>query len=464
MTRAAECRRVAVLVAALAAASWRPAPVRPQPAGQEAQHAERGLAGVRGGAQPFSARLALRHAGAAGALEVRAAQSARTPLLVVRDWLPVGAVALALPVPAAPASAARAADLALLGALREAAGGLAARVEAVRTRTARCFVATALPEDLADLYAVMRRVAAGPLPQRHVEAAAARTGRAREFRQGSPHDRFEQLFAAHLAGTDRGAVRHPGPGAAGAATRADSAGPGASAATRPAALDAVSRAPATAWGDPAWVVVADRARPGLPAPPAGGDGAPPADARPFVLPRGSAETPAPGELASIREPAEVVTTWLGLAFEFAPGTTLQQADLARTLLAMRVGRRQDDAVYSFSAELGPAGRLLVELSASPEAAGAWEARIAEMLAAPTLEDPGPGPAALLRAARSRQSQAIADPAVAATTAADALIRGASPVQALARAGGETAPLAQDIAGVVRAPRLVLRVEYGAPAR
>ncbi len=397
--------------------------------------------------------------------------------MVVRAWAPVGAVVVALPVSASLApgdlAAARIADLAFLAALREAAGGVAASVEAVRTRTGRYFVATARPEDLADVLGVMRRVAGGPLPHGHVESAMARAFEVREFREGSPQDRFEQLFAARLSAAGPGGlgladepadpVDESARDSASAAATASAVGAATDEAPSAALLEAASAAPATAWGMPAWVVVADGPRPGLPSPVGGPVGPPETDSPPFVLPSGHGTT-APAGLVSVAQPAEVVTTWVGLAFELAPGTTLQQADFLRALLALRTERRLDDTVYGFSAEVGPAGRLLVQFSASPEAARAWEARIAETLAAPTLDGLGRGPAALLRAARSKRSQAVADPAVAAATAADALLRGATPAQVLALVRGGPAPSPEEVARVGRTARLVLRVEYGAPAR
>ncbi len=405
---------------------------------------------------------------------------AQLPLAVVaRDWLPVGAVALALPTPSprAPAeeAAARVADLALLATLREAAGGLAARVGLTHTRTGRHFVATAAPEDLPEVLRVMRQVASHPLPLRHVEAALARFAREREFRQGSPQDRFEQLFSAHLADAqaDDGAETPAAPAplvVPAAALPKPSNG-------LPETLAAKATAPPeTAWGSSAWVVVADSARARLldrlpsPAEPA----------QPFVLPSSRPSSPAqapslsnpsaPPRIATVREPAEAVTTWVGLAYGLAPGATLAQAELLRALLVAHLERQRYDALYALSAEVGPGGRLLVQFSAAPEAARDWESRIDEALASIAAEGPSGSEglerelAGLLRAVRGARSRMMSHPAHPARTAADALLRGATRQQALSLARNADPPGVEEAALAARGLRLEARVEYGAAAR
>ena len=405
---------------------------------------------------------------AAAVSPVAAAQSS---LLVVRDWLPAGVVALALPAPLAaqPADEAvvQVADLALAATLREAAAGLAARIGAARTRTGRFFVATAAPENLPELYGAMRRAAAQPLPRRHVEAAWARASRDRSFRDGSPEDRHARLFAARLGLLPSAEPAIP-------QLAAESGPP--SAAQEDSALAALfaraSRAPDEAWPRRAWVVVSDRDRPGLPrrvggpAEPRAQPAPPPRgvrDARDAVLMAANVDLPAePPPLVSVQETAEIVTTWVGLAYQLPPGTTLREAEFLRTVLELHAERRLAGDVYGFSAEVGPRGRLLLQFSAAPDTVRSVKAGIAEALATASAEGAGSDLAGLLRAARSRRSQRLASPQDVARTAAEALLRGAAPGQVLAFLRSRPVPSAERLAAIARAARLVVRVELGVP--
>ena len=405
------------------------------------------------------------------------------PVVVVRDWLPVGAIAMALPLPARAQRSpedqvvAQVADLALLRTLQEAMGGLAARVGKRRTRTARHFVATAAPEDLPEVLRVMRQVAAKPLPARHVEFASARFVRERGFRRGSPQDRFDQLFSAGLAGVQVGGeVDAP----AAPARPAGSLAASGNSLADPSSAAFVAKAtapPAVVWGPPAWVVVADTARARLLA----RDPSSATPAEPFVLPSlprppgdpvalPDAADPSRVRVATVRETAEVVATWVGVAYRLAPGTTLTQADFLRALLVAQLERQRDDALYALSAEVDLAGRLLVEYSATPEAARAWESRIDEALFAVGSED-GKSPsgtesrlARLFRAVRGDRNRRMANPAHVAQVAADALLRGATRPKVLSIVREARDVRAEQVARAARGARQEIRVEYGAVAR
>lgn len=387
------------------------------------------------------------------------ASAAQSSVLVVRDWLPAGVVALALPVPlpAGPGDEAvvEVADLALAAALREAAAGLAARLDASRTRTGRFFVATAAPEDLPRLYMAMRRATERPLPQRHVEAAWAKASRERGFRHGAPEDRHGRIFAARL-GLARpvGLDAAPLPAHPTGAANADSA--------LGALLAGAARAPDDAWERRAWVVVSDRERPGLPRS-LGGSSEPrtPPDAAP-PMPLGPDPSAGSRRLASVRETAEVVTTWVGLAYQLPSGATLGEGEFLRIALDLCVQRSLGSGVYGFSAEIGPRGRLLLEFSAAPDAVRSVEAEIAEALAATSAEGAESELARLWRAANSRRSQLLATPNHLARVAAEALLRGAAPRQAWSLLQSDPVPSPERLAAVAQAARLVVRVELGPP--
>lgn len=343
-------------------------------------------------------------------------------VVTTRPWLPVEAVALALPT--APTAGPPDQDLAnwtedraLLAAARQATTGRAASVELGRDDVARYLVATALPDDLDDVRRALERLTGEALPAPLVAAAESAARAALAFRRDSPGARFDMAFHA--------------------------------------LLDETGTAPAARVRDPSWVLVlGDRSAPHL-------DPAPRADTRSFlVAPR---RQPGSGPAQAVRRhvPAEVVTTWVGSAYRLPPETTLSQAHLLRTLLEDWLAPGLDPSLFEFAAGIGRDGRLLVRFSASPEAAAEWETRLDRAFSDLAAPEHGERVAALLRRARGVWSRRLADPAELAKAAASALARGSSPEQALAHLRDLLDPLPPgEIAATAQGAKLTARLVYG----
>lgn len=406
---------------------------------------------------PAHAGLRTGHAG------LPAGQSG-TPLVVVeRAWAASASAVLGLPAAAGGAAAERRAhritDRALLAALREATVGAPARVTLERDGSGRYFVATTAPDAVEEVLHTMRRVAASPIPSRHLAEAVDAVAWEDAFRVGSPRSRFDSAFASLSSGSGRVGGR-PAPG------NRDSAwvvvGPG--------LLSPPGPADALAWGE------------GLPAPSG-------------VALVGSRRHFVPGEPTRIELPADVVTTWVGSAYRFASATTLLEAHFLRLVLEGWMESLRDPSLYEFATEIDSSGQLLVRFSASREDASAWEARLDRAVAAvaeggnagpagdelaaegPAVDEPAAeGPAvdepavdgsnaqrvaALMRRAQGVWSRRMADPAACARAVAEALLRGASAEQAKAFvATPPIAPSQGSVAEAARGLRLTARVSYG----
>jgi len=342
-------------------------------------------------------------------------------VVTTRPWLPVEAVAVALPT--APAAgpdqdvARWAEDRALLTAARHATVGRAASVELERDDAARYLVATALPDDLDDVRRAFERLADEALPAALVAAAESAAQAALTFRRDSPGARFDAAFDALLDETG-------------------------------AAVPARVR-------DPSWVLVRrDASAPRL-------GPAPRPDTRPFLVAPRRWPTYGPAQAVRRHEPAEVVTTWVGSAYRLPPETTLSQAHLLRTLLEDWLVPGLDPSLFEFAAGIGRDGRLLVRFSASPEAAAAWETRLDRAFSDLAAPEHGERVAALLRRARGLWSRRLADPAELAKAAASALARGSSPEQALAHLRDLLGPPPPgEIAAAAQGAKLTARLVYG----
>lgn len=372
---------------------------------------------------------------------LRADQSGPPLLVVERAWSPAASAVLGLPAApggsAAEGRALRVADRALLAALGEAVAGAPARVRLERDGSGRYFVATTTPDALGEVLQAMRRVAAGPLPSRHLADAVEALAREAAFRDGSPKSGFDSVFASILSDADAVPSR---------------------------------RAPGVR--DSAWVVVGPGPR--SPAAVAGADargGDPPQPPGPALL--RSRRRLAPREPLRIEVSADLVTTWVGSAYHFPSGTTLVQAHFLRLVLEGWIESLRDPSLYEFAAEIDSSGRLLVRFSASRGSAGAWEARLDEALAsvAAVAEGgnaeagaPKPGAqriATLMRRARGVWSRRIADPGACARAAAEALLQGASAEEAKALvATPPISPSSASVAGAAKGLRLAARVLYG----
>lgn len=308
----------------------------------------------------------------------------------------------------------QAASRALLAAARDATAGRAATVELERDDAGRYLVATARPEELEDVRQALERLIAEALPAAFVAAADSAAGAATAFHRGSPGARFDAAFDALL----------------------DETGP----------------APSGGVRDPAWVLVRrDPAAPRLSQSPR--PDTPPFPAAPAVADRRPA--------AHRHVPDEVVTTWVGSAYRLPSETTLTQAHLLRTVLEDWLEPDRDPSLYEFAAEVGRAGRLVVRLSATPEAASAWEARLDRALADLATPDRRENVAGLLQRARGLWSRRLADPAGLAQAAASALARGASPEQAIAHIHGLLGlPSPDEVAAAAGGATLTARLVYG----
>lgn len=355
-------------------------------------------------------------------------QDPAPPLVIARPWLPVEAVAVALPASRTEIEemANQAAARALLATARQATAGRAATVEMERDDAGRYLVTTALPEDAnavrGALEGLVDGLVDGQLPAAALTAAETSTTAALAFGRDSPGARFDAAFRALLDESSQEA------------------------------------APPRA---PSWVLVrrgrADRRggsllRSETPKSP---------ETPPLLLSptrRPASDSP---EVMHRHVPAQVVTAWVGSVYRLPPETTLAQAQLLRTVLEEWLEPGNDPSVYEFSTEIGREGRLLVRFSATPETAVAWKERLDRAFSEIAGPEHGERVRALLRRARGRWSRRLADAAGLAVVAASALARGASSTQTAIylRDLSRTAP-PEEIATVAGGTRLSARLVYG----
>ena len=347
-------------------------------------------------------------------------------VVTTRSWLPVEAVALALPLgPTRDPDedlADHAQNRALLAAARHATAGRAATVELERDDAGRYLVATALPEDLEDVRRALERLADAPLlPAAFAAVADSVVGTALAFVRDSPGARFDAAFKM--------------------------------------LLDEIGPAPAARRLEPSWVHVRrDRSVPRF-------GSSPRPDTPPFLVAPVVAGRRRPGsspvQPARRHVPDEVVTTWVGSAYRLPPETTLTQAHLLRALLEGWLEPERDPSLYEFATGIGRDGRLLVRFSATPDAAAAWQTRLDRALSDLAAPEHGDRVAVLLRRVRGLWSRRLADPAGLAKAAASALARGASPEQALAHVRGLLNPPSPGEVGAAAAGAgLTARLVYG----
>ena len=378
-----------------------------------------------------------------------AARRPERPLIVTRSWSPVATVTMALPVDGRTRRddlLARAHDRAFLAAIAEATASDPVRVTYQRDGTGRYFVAVSDPGIAASVLEAMRRIARTGPPGRLVDEAVLALRNDMAFRGDLPRSQFDRAFDAQLRGE---------PGTEVGAAPAD---PGE---LEGLAAEVAAMTPAERWSPPVWVVVGDSQ-----AIPAGTlSGAAPADTTDTsdppplpVAPRYSPDSSAPLHTAV---PSDAVTRWIASVFRFPPETTLVQATLLQLVLEESLDRRRDPDLYELDIQIDALGRLVVRFSTSADAASRWESRLDEAIE--ELGSPGADVRLneLLRPARSRWSQVLAAPAGAGLAAAQALLRGASPVQATAFANSATdAPDADQLREAAGGLRLTIRLVYG----
>ncbi len=434
-----------------------------------------------------------------------------SPLVIVRDWSPGAAVVMALPAPASgdflDDFVARVSDRALLAAIRERTIGRGVEVTLTRDGAARYFAATSLSEDAEGMFRDVDGVFRDLLPSRHVMAAAGAVRRDLEFRAGSPKMRFEAIFQALLHGRD---------------PPEEASLPAAWADVNATAARILAKAPAAMWGPPARVVVLgarassssvggdgeaaqrkeDPQGPGVRAPgrlvgdpgrrartaghmaPGGaspvGSGPPPTlpGAPPWLgrspVPRGGVvgQTGVLGGLFGspvFQEPVrteivrEVVSAWVGLAYQLPPRTTLFQAHFLRLVLEGYLELHKDPFLYELASEIDAGGRLVFRFSVATEEIAAWESRLEEGISALRIPEESPSVGQLFRRARSLWSQRLSTPAGTGATAAQVLLRGGSGADATAvvRSLAEL-PAFSEVEAIAREIRLAVRVVYGAP--
>ena len=360
-----------------------------------------------------------------------------TPLVISRGWLPVASVTMAFPAPATTyreALLAQADDAALLAAIREATADRPVRVTYDRDATGRYFVATAAPGVVESVLDAMRRTARTTLTTRLVEEAVSALRSDLAFRGDLPRSRFDRVLDAHLR--EAGGALEDGA----AVAPADSAG---------LAAEITTGSPAARWGPPAWVVVGNEQ-----AFPTDESRAPPlfvADSVPTRLP----------EPLLTQIPSDAVTRWAGSVFRFPPQTTLLEALFVRMLLEESLERRRDPDLFEFDTEIDALGRLVVRLSTSADASGSWETRLDQAILRLGSEDGGVRLDQLLPPVRSRWSRELAPAPGAGRAAAEALLRGATELQAAALTkSAASPPSAERLRTVARGMTLESRVVYG----
>ena len=377
-----------------------------------------------------------------------------SPLVLVRGWSPVAAIAMALPV--SPGTRrdqllADAYDRALLAAMREATAGMPVQVTYGSDGTGRYFVvltdAAALPSTLD---AIQRSARAGPPPHLVDEAVDGITGDL-AFRANLPRSRFERVLNEHLRGR-AGAVVGPDP-----------------VPLEGLAADARATAAAPPWGPPVWVVVGDLTAgtpsPGVSAGPAGSD---PADSAAiaadrtvpqplYVAPAGAPRR----EPLHAEVPGDAVTRWVGSVFRFPSETTLIEAVTLQLVLEESLERQRDPSLFELTTEIDAPGRLVVRYSTSTDAGPQWDSRLDATIAELAAEPGGVLLTQALRPARSRWSQELSTPAGAVRAAARALLRGASDGQAAAFTNSaEEVPDAARIRAIAAGLGLSIRVVQG----
>lgn len=358
------------------------------------------------------------------------------PLLIARAWSPAASVTMAFPTSAGTyreGLLARASDLALLAAIREATAELPVQLTHASDGTGRYFVAVAAPEAVESVLQALQRAARTPLPARLVDNAVAGMRGDLAFRGDLPRSRFDRIMDARLRGEG---------GAIGAVTEA-------AAVIEGIAAEVTSSTPAVRWGPPAWVVVGD------------GDPFPAEDTAASPLPV-ALEAPArvPESLRD-RVPGDAVTLWVGSAYRFPPGTTLVEACFVRLVLETMIEDRRDPDLFEFDSEIDALGRLVVRLSTSAHAAGSWEARLDDAIDRLGSESGGAPLDRILPRVRSRWSRRLAPAAGAGRAAAEALLRGATDTQAAAFAkSAATPPAAERIRAAARQMTLAIRVVHG----
>lgn len=359
------------------------------------------------------------------------------PLVIARSWLPVASVTMAFPASARTQREdllARASDRALLAAIREATAGEPARITYDRDATGRYFVATAAPGALESVLDAMRRVSQSVLPPRLVDDAVSAMRGDLAFRGDLPRSQFDRVLDAQLRGED-GA--HAGDGVAEAAE------------LEGLATEIAATAPADRWGPPAWVLVDDGES--IPS------GEPPE--LPSLVAAGSAAGPSPPLRTQV--PSDAVTRWVGSVFRFPPATTLVEASFVRLLLEESLANHQDPALFEFDTEIDARGRLVVRLSTSAGASVGWEARLDDAIVQLGSEGGVIRLDQLLPPVRSRWSRELAAAPGAGRAAAEALLRGATELQAVAFANSAgNPPAAERLRAVARGMTLVIRVVYG----
>ena len=411
------------------------------PVGRSARAAAR-LVGAVACAAAFGAPVQGQYPGVA-----RGLTSEDPPLVIARSWLPVAAVTLALPASASTHDEdvlVRVTDAALLGAIREAAAGLAVQVAYHRDAAGRYFVVSAAPEAVSSVAEAMARAARAPLPAHQVADAIRRLRSDLAFRGDLPRSQFDRILDARLRG-DAG----PFEGADAAPTvELD----------RLASQVAATR-PAERWGPPVWVVVDG----GRAAPPDRGTAPdtthePQAEPPPLAA-NGTAAQPNPPARTEV--PSDAVTQWVGSVFLFPPGTTLLEAHFVRLLLAESLEDRRGPDLYEFDVGIDALGRLVVRFSTSADASARWESRLDDAIRDIAVDVRGSGLDRLLPRTQSRWSLELATSAGAARAAAEALLRGASEPQAAAFANSAASPPdAERLRAIAGGMSLTMRVAYG----
>ena len=360
-----------------------------------------------------------------------------SPLVIARGWVPVATVTLAFPASARTYREdllARAGDRALVAAMREVTAGQPVRITHDRDATGRYFVATTAPEAVQSVLNAMRRATRTALPPRLVEDAVSRLRSDLAFRGDLPRSEFDRVLDAQLRG-ERGALD----GGAAAAT-ADFDG---------LAAEIGTTTPAARWGPPAWVVV-------------GGEEALPADeprAPPLLVAAGAPSSPPEPRRAQI--PSDAVTRWVGSIFRFPPETTLVEASFLGMVLEESLKSRRDPDLFEFDTGIDALGRLVVRFSTSADASARWESRLDDVILRLGSEEDGVRLDQLLPPVLSRWSRELAPASGAGRAAAEALLRGATEIQAAAFANSALSPpTAERLRAVAKGMTLGIRVVYG----
>ena len=363
--------------------------------------------------------------------------TADSPLVITRGWLPAASVTMAFPASAKTHREdllARASDAALLTALREATAGQPVRITYDSDITGRYFVATAAPEAVESVLGTMQRAARTAIPTRLAEEAVSGLRSDLAFRGDLPRSQFDRVLDAYLRGED-GAL--------------DNVASPAPAELEGLAADITATTPGARWGSPAWVVV-------------GGEEALRGDhppALPLRVAAGATARPSPPVRTQV--PSDAVTRWVGSVFRFPPETTLVEASFMRLVLEASLESRRDPDLFEFDTEIDALGRLVVRLSTSADASGRWEVRLDEAILHLGSDEGGVRLDQLLPPVHSRWSRELAPVSGAGRAAAEALLRGATELQAAAFANSAASPpAAERLRAVAGGMTLGIRVVYG----